>query len=112
MPPELDATGAEAFYDLLASVAEQVPEIITVDMTDTDFCDSSGLNTLARAQRLVLANHGELRAALGDSPVQRIFQLTGMDEVMTVFLDVRQSLSAGKSREALAPPHGSQSTSG
>jgi len=94
MPAELDAIGAEGFYDLLASVAGQAPEVLTVDMTAATFCDSAGLNTLIRARRLVVAGGGQLRVALGDSPVRRVFQLAGMEEVLPVFRDVGQSLAA------------------
>ncbi|HWF82556.1 MAG TPA: anti-sigma factor antagonist [Streptosporangiaceae bacterium] len=99
MPPELDAESAEDFYSLLASVAEQVPDIITVDMAATAFCDSGGLRTLVRAHRLVQAHGGELRVALGDSEVRRIFELTGMDGVLAVFGDVDHSLATEPSKD-------------
>jgi anti-anti-sigma factor len=46
---------------------------------------------ITRAYELVAANGGELRLALGDSPVARIFELTGLDKLMPVYRDVQQS---------------------
>jgi anti-anti-sigma factor len=78
---------------VLAAVAAQSPDVITVDLTATMFCDSSGAHTLARAHRLATASGGELRLALGDSPVARILELTGLDQVLPVYRDVQQSLA-------------------
>jgi hypothetical protein len=47
----------------------------------------AGVYVLTRAHEVVTGNGGELRLALGDSPVARIFQLTGLDKVMPVYPD-------------------------
>jgi anti-sigma B factor antagonist len=93
MPAEIDAANASAVEDLLAAVAAQSPEVMTADLTGTVFCDSAGVHALARADRLAAANGGKLRLALGDSPVARILQLTGLDQVVPVYHDVEQSLA-------------------
>jgi anti-anti-sigma factor len=96
MPTEIDLTNAADLDGLLAAVAAQSPEAITVDMAGTSFCDSAGINVLARAHQLAAEHGGELRIALGDSPVARIIQLIGLDEIVPVYRDVQQSLeSAG-----------------
>jgi anti-sigma B factor antagonist len=84
MPEEIDVTNAEDVFDLLAAVAEKSPTAVTADMTSTSFCDSAGLSALSRGHQL-LSDHGaELRVALGHSPVRRIFQLTGLDQVVRI----------------------------
>ncbi|MGI9005968.1 MAG: STAS domain-containing protein [Streptosporangiaceae bacterium] len=94
LPAEIDVTNSAQVDDLLAAVSAQGPEILTVDMTGTNFCDSSGIHALARAHRLTGANGGELRIAIGTSPTLRVLQLTGLDQVLTVFSDVDQARSA------------------
>lgn len=84
MPDEIDVTNAEDVYDLLAAVLAKSPTTVTADMTATSFCDSAGLSALSRGQQLVSEHGAELRVALGDSPVRRIFQLTGLDQVVTI----------------------------
>jgi anti-sigma B factor antagonist len=93
MPEEIDVTNSAGVDSLLAGVAAQRPDVITADMTGTNFCDSSGIHALARAHRLTIENGGELRLAVGASPAVRILQLTGLDQVLPVFADVQESLA-------------------
>lgn len=94
MPTEIDLTNSASLDDLLAGVAAQSPATITVDLTGTSFCDSAGINVLVRAHHLAAGNGGELRIALGESPVARIIQLVGLDQIMPIYPDVQQSLEA------------------
>ena len=91
MPEEIDLGNSADVAEQLTAVAGQSPELLTADLTGTVFCDSAGVYVLTRAHELVRANGGELRLALGDSPVARIFQLTGLDKIMPVYRDVQQS---------------------
>ena len=93
MPAEIDVTNSSDVSDLLAAVAGESPEVITADMTATTFCDSAGVNALARAYELAAAGGIELRLALGDSPATRVIQLIGLDQVMPHYHDVQQSLA-------------------
>ncbi len=95
-PTEIDVANSSTADEVLAAVAAQSPDVITVDLTATMFCDSSGAHTLARAHRLATASGGELRLALGDSPVVRILELTGLDQVLAVYRDVQQSLATAR----------------
>jgi phosphoserine phosphatase RsbU/P len=97
MPAEMDVTNASGVSDLLAAVAGESPEVITADMTATVFCDSSGVNALARAHELAAAGGSELRLALGDSPAARVIQLVGLDQIVPVYRNVQQSLATPRS---------------
>jgi anti-sigma B factor antagonist len=92
MPDEIDLTNSGDLNEQLAAVIAQSPRAVTVDMTATTFCDSAGINVLARAHQLVTDNGGELRIALGSSPVARIIQLVGLDQIVPVYPDVQHSL--------------------
>lgn len=92
MPTEIDLANAPDVDDLLAAVAARSPEVITIDLTATEFCDSAGINVFARAHGRAAADGEELRIALGDSPVARILRLVGLDQLVPVYRDVQQSL--------------------
>lgn len=92
MPTEIDAANSVAVTGRLSAVLSEGPDLITADLTGTRFCDSAGVQAIARAAEQSAASGTELRVALGDSPVARIFQLTGLDQVMRVYRDVPQSL--------------------
>jgi anti-sigma B factor antagonist len=94
MPAEIDITNSASVDSVLAGVAAQHPDVITADMTSTVFCDSSGIHALARAHRRASSNGGELRLAVGSSPAMRVLELTGLDQVLAVYADVSESLSA------------------
>ena len=91
-PAEIDLVNAGSLSDHLTAVCGS-PDVITVDMTRTTFCDSAGIHALARAARHSAASGGELRLAIGSSPVQRILQLTGLDQFAPVYRDVPHSLA-------------------
>jgi anti-anti-sigma factor len=95
MPDEIDLTNSGDLDEQLAAVIAESPETVTVDLTTTTFCDSAGINVLARAHELTAASGGELRIALGHSPVARIIQLVGLDQIVPVYPDVQHSLDAG-----------------
>jgi anti-sigma B factor antagonist len=92
-PAEIDLANVSSLSDQLTNVCGS-PDVITVDMTATTFCDSAGIHALARAAELAAANGGELRLAIGGSPIRRILQLTGLDQFIPVYRDVQQSLAA------------------
>ena len=100
MPEEIDLGNSADVGEQLTTVAGQSPELVTADLTSTVFCDSAGVYVITRAHELVSANGGELRLALGDSPVARIFQLTGLDKIMPVYRDVQQSRDTPRAQPA------------
>jgi anti-sigma B factor antagonist len=103
LPAEIDVTNTSSVEDMLAAVAAQSPEVMTVDLTATVFCDSAGVHALARAHQLAAASGGELRLALGDSPVARIIQLIGLDKIVPVYSDVQQSLETPRTGPESSP---------
>lgn len=100
MPDEIDLTNSGDLNGMLAALIAQSPQTVTVDLTATTFCDSAGINVLARAHELATASGGELRIALGHSPVARIIQLIGLDQIVPVYPDVQHSLDGDASSSA------------
>ena len=103
MPDEIDLGNSGDVDEQLRAVADQAPDLITADLTGTVFCDSAGVYVLARTRELVAAKGGELRLAMGDSPVARIFELTGLDKIMPVYRDVQQSLDTPRAESRPEP---------
>jgi anti-anti-sigma factor len=103
MPSEIDVINAPSVAELLSAAAAGSPEVITADLTSTVFCDSAGVEVLARGRDLAAERGVEFRLALGESPVARILQLTGLDEVMPLYRDVPHSLDTPPARAGRAP---------
>ena len=103
MPEETDVISAPDVAELISAAAAGSPEVITVDLTATVFCDSAGVEVLARAREVAAARGVDFRLALGGSPAARILQLTGLDEVLPLYRDVPHSLAAPAVRPGRAP---------
>jgi anti-sigma B factor antagonist len=93
MPAEIDLVNVPGLGDQLSAISSGSPDVITVDLTATMFCDSAGVQVLARASERAAASGGELRLVVGTSPIRRILQLTGLDQILAVYPDVRESLA-------------------
>lgn len=73
------------------AAAAQSPDVITVNLTATMFCDSSGASTLARGHRLAPPAEG-VAACPPQFACDRLLELTGLNQILPVYRDVQQSL--------------------
>jgi anti-sigma B factor antagonist len=98
LPAEIDISNSGEVWQLLLSVIRQDPDTITADLAGTTFCDSAGIHAIVRANRQARSRGAELRLAVGRSPVHRMLELAGLDQVMPVYRDVQQSRAAPPAR--------------
>lgn len=81
---EIDMTRAEELATMVDLRCKgQCPDTI-IDLTNVSFMDSSGLGWLTRTQEHLRSEHGQLRIVLGDGPINRLFDLTGLLPVFYV----------------------------
>ena len=112
-PEEIDITTAPELRSALLEATAHGHGTLVVDMTRTQFCDSSGLHTLLAAHKRAQAEGGELLLAISAAPVLRIFAITGVDRIIPNFTSLDQALtqtSANRSnghRRADGGPEGS-----
>jgi anti-sigma B factor antagonist len=91
-PEEIDMTNADGLWAALVQAAGNGHERFVVDMTRTRFCDSSGVHALAAAHRRALDENRQLLLAVSSPGVQRIFALTGIDQMIPSFTSLEQAL--------------------
>jgi anti-anti-sigma factor len=103
MPAEIDAENSAGVAGRLAAVIGRSPEMLTADLTGTVFCDSTGIRALALARERAAGAGTELRLAVGDSPVRRMLQLTGLDQLMPCYRDARHSLATPRDQPGASP---------
>jgi anti-sigma B factor antagonist len=105
-PEEIDITNAEALRAALLEAAVNGHDTLVVDMTRTQFCDSSGLHALIAAHRRAEAEGREVLLVIPSTTVLRVFALTGMDRVIPNFTSLPEVLARtaaaanGHSRQA------------
>jgi anti-sigma B factor antagonist len=85
LPPEVDVSNAEMVLAALAAVLERGVRIVIADMTDTVFCDCTGVAALVSTWRRAERSGAELRIAAGTAQVRRVFEITGLERLMAVY---------------------------
>jgi anti-sigma B factor antagonist len=92
-PEEIDITNAKALRSALLQVAANGHGTLVVDMSQTQFCDSSGLHTLLAAHKRAGGEGRELRLVIPSPTVLRVFVLTGIDQVIPSFASLAEALA-------------------
>ena len=81
---ELDLETVPELERELENIDETQLKRLVIDLRDLQFMDSTGLAAIIRAQRSAEANGHALVVRRGSGQVQRLFELTGMSERVTV----------------------------
>ena len=92
-PAEIDITNAGQLRAALLAAAGQGHVTIVVDLSETVFCDTAGLQVLVLAHRRAVAEGGELRLVVRSATLLRLFSITGVDHVIANFTTLDQAVS-------------------
>lgn len=92
-PAEIDIANAGQLREALLAAAGQGHATIVVDLTETAFCDTAGLQVLVLAHRRAAGEGGELRLVVRSATLLRLFSLTGVDHVIPNFATLDQAVS-------------------
>jgi anti-sigma B factor antagonist len=103
-PEEIDVANAAGLRAALLQAAERGDEILVVDMSHTQFCDSTGLHVLVRAHKRAQAEGGELLLVISTAAVLRIFAVTGIDRMIPSFSTLDEALAQTPAVPSSPPP--------
>jgi anti-sigma B factor antagonist len=81
---ELDLMSSPILEQALEGAYESDPELIVVDLRRLEFMDSTGLHRLVAAQQRAVQSGQRFGVVKGGEQVQRLFELTGIAELLTV----------------------------
>jgi anti-sigma B factor antagonist len=101
-PEEIDISNSGQLRSALLR-AQALNPIVVVDLSGTEFCDSSGLSVLVRALRRAQAEGGEVRLVACTAAVLRILDVTGVGSIFRLFGRLEQALASPPSEVAPAP---------
>lgn len=65
------------------------------DMTALDYVDSAGIGTIVHCLTSIKKAGGELRLAGVNARVARLFKMTGVDHLMSLYPTVQEAAAAG-----------------
>jgi anti-sigma B factor antagonist len=98
-PEEIDITNAEALRSALLKAAANGYRTLVVDMTRTQFCDSSALQAVAAAHQRTQAEGREMLLVIPGTAALRVFALIGMDRVIPNFTSLAEALASADRRD-------------
>lgn len=85
---ELDLVTADQLWEELATVLAEHDGPLVLDLTELGFCDSVGLAVLVRVHNALQARGQRLVIARPTAMVDRILQVSGLDQAITSVPDL------------------------
>jgi len=91
---EVDLYTAPEFKQQLLEVISHGARQVVVDFTNTTFIDSTTLGVLVGGIKRLRTNDGELSLVCSDRNITKIFEITGLDRVFSIY-EKREEAVAG-----------------
>jgi len=82
---EVDLYTAPEFKQRLLDVIGKGAKNVIVDFSDTTFIDSTTLGVLVGGVKRLRAQEGRLSLVCSDRNITKIFEITGLDRVFTIY---------------------------
>jgi anti-anti-sigma factor len=92
---ELDLASSPALEEELERASDAGVELLILDLRDLEFMDSTGLSVVLKASQRAQDGGQRFRLVKGSQQVQRLLNLTGVAERMTVVDSPEELLGGG-----------------
>jgi len=90
---EVDLYTAPEFKQQLLEVIGQGAKDVVVDFTSTTFIDSTTLGVLVGGVKRLRSSDGQLSIVCSDRNITKIFEITGLDKVFTIYSSRAEALA-------------------
>jgi anti-sigma B factor antagonist len=91
---EIDVYTAPKLREKLISLVEAGSYQLIVDMEGVEFLDSTGLGVLVGGLKRVRAHEGRIDLVCTQSRILRIFRITGLNKVFSIYDTVPEAVAA------------------
>ena len=92
---EIDVAAAPRLREALIASAAEGHKRVVVDLRATEFLDSTGLGALVTGLKRIRAQGGEMRVVCTAPRVCKVFEITSLDRVLSLFDTVEEACAAG-----------------
>jgi anti-sigma B factor antagonist len=89
---EFDAGESPALRTNLAKMIDHGRFNVVIDLSEVQFIDSTGLGVLVQYHKLLHAEGGQLRVVVTGQNILRIFDLTGLTDILFLFESLEAAL--------------------
>ena len=100
---EVDLYTAPEFKQQLLDVIDQGAREVIVDFTGTTFIDSTTLGVLVGGVKRLRPEGGQLSLVCGDRNITKIFEITGLDRVFTIYATREEARRQARALPPRAP---------
>ena len=90
---EVDLYTAPEFKQQLLDVISKGAKDVIVDFSNTTFIDSTTLGVLVGGVKRLRTNDGQLSLVCSDRNITKIFEITGLDRVFTIYSSRDEAVS-------------------
>jgi anti-sigma B factor antagonist len=90
---EVDLYTAPELKQELVRFIEEGKRMVVIDMTETTFIDSTTLGVLVSGIKRLQPLNGRLALVIVDRNILKIFEITGLDRVFSIFEDRSRALA-------------------
>jgi anti-sigma B factor antagonist len=91
---EVDLYTAPEFKQQLLDVISKGGRNVVVDFSDTTFIDSTTLGVLVGGVKRLRGNDGQLALVCSDRNITKIFEITGLDRVFSIYSTRAEAVDA------------------
>ena len=96
---EVDLYTAPEFKERMVELIESGKKHIVVDLSKATFIDSTTLGVLVGGVKRLRTNEGQLSLVCSDRNITKIFEITGLDRVFTIYPTREEALAQVKSTD-------------
>jgi anti-anti-sigma factor len=93
---EVDIAVAGSLREHLCEAVREPGCRLVVDLTGVSFIDSTGLNALIATRKKVQEHDGIIRLVVTAPPQLRVFEITGLDTVFSIYATLEDALAADR----------------
>ena len=91
---EVDLGTAPRLRETLVGVVADGHKHVVVDLSATEFLDSTGLGALVAGFKRLRAHQGDMRLVCTTDRIRKVFELTRLDRVLPLFESVEDACRA------------------
>jgi anti-sigma B factor antagonist len=91
---EIDVYTAPQLRERLIALVDDGARLVIVDLSRVDFLDSTGLGVLVGGLKRLRSVGGELVLVCSHERLLKIFRITGLDRVFTLYASVDEAVNA------------------
>lgn len=73
------------------TLSDEVNRLV-VDMSEVEYCDSSGLSALLLAFRILQAEEGEIKIASPQKSVRTLIEISQLDKILPIYNSVEEAI--------------------